>query len=181
MLEIKSDMLISSLYDYFRFKRQMICTDEFAPYWANYRADFVALNEKGFLYEIEVKVSKQDLIINETKKNKWDFLPFGREVINTSYGEKLLVEDLKKKENFNKKIQMYEPNYFYYCVPDYLEETAKNFIKEFNPNFGLIIFNTEKANNTLEIKNKINFNADLLRVAKKPKKLNKFPERKVKK
>lgn len=97
-----------SLLHYYRYKRQYnyVCTE-------CQDADIQIAN-KNSLIEIEVKISKQDLLKDKLKAKHQKFK--------------------------SKKVGRFLfPKFFFYAVPKELEETAKTFIKELNPNYGLII------------------------------------------
>ncbi len=78
------------------------------------RADVLIMTKKHMI-EIEIKTSKQDLIKGEARKRK------------------------HKKEDFKRIV-----NKYFICVPTELVEEAKKWIKETNPKYGLIGFNTNK-------------------------------------
>ena len=84
------------------------------------KADILCYN-KNEVIEVEIKISKSDLLHDIEKK-------------------KHLKYSVGKVWNM--------PNKFYYCVPYQLEKDALNLIKKINPNYGLIIIDTnlEKDN-----------------------------------
>jgi len=102
-----------ALLQYFRFKRQCVCVDEFRG------ADVIVDTGKEIL-EIEVKVSKSDLINGErAKANKHQMYKIGR-----PWG-------------------FCHPNKFLFCVPEKLVNVAKAWSKEINEKYGVIGFGAE--------------------------------------
>jgi len=79
-------------------------------------ADVIADTGKDII-EVEVKVDKGDLIKKEQKKRKHHFYRMGR-----SCG-------------------LFNPNRFYFCVPETLVELAQGVCDSLNPKYGIIAFN----------------------------------------
>lgn len=74
----------------------------------------ILIDTKKAIYEIEIKLNKADL----------------------------RAEKKKKKHNF-KNLKQLGANQFYICTPTYLVSYALEWIKEINPKYGLIEFNTQ--------------------------------------
>lgn len=113
---ISSTDIKYALMFYFRYKRQWICADE--VHSNGFLADiFVDTNK--YTMEVEVKISKSDLILGEAKKRTgWR---------NTG---KL------KHQEWNIK----RANKFSLCVPEYLEDDAIKWIDTTNSKYGLYIY-----------------------------------------
>lgn len=103
-----------ALLSYYRYKRQWVCVDEFNG------AD-VIVDTGSEVYEIEVKVDKQDLMKGEDKK-------CGK---HNSY-----------RHGF--QWRWCHPNRYYFCVPTSLREDAEKKIKQLNPKYGLILFDEDR-------------------------------------
>jgi hypothetical protein len=101
--------LKAALYAYWRYKKQCIVADEVS---INGSIADIIVNTGGFLFEIEVKTSKSDLIQGEKNKHKHDKYLTG--------------------------INKYKPNQFYICVPTELVDVAKEWVKKTNPNYGIL-------------------------------------------
>lgn len=98
-----------ALLQYYRFTRQWICVDEF---WG---MDIAADTGKHII-EVEVKMSRQDLLRGESKK-KW------------------------KHDNYKHlRTPRSIPNKYYFCVPCCLEKEALGYAKQLNPKYGVIVF-----------------------------------------
>jgi len=114
-LPAEDDYIVSSfdlklaLLQYYRFKRQWVCVDEFDG------MDVVADTGKHII-EVEVKVSRQDLLRGESNK-KWKH------------------DNYKQLHHVN-----YIPNKYYFCVPCCLEKDALKYAHELNPKYGVIVF-----------------------------------------
>lgn len=101
-----------ALLKHFRFKRQWIAVDECLD------ADVVA-DAGNYIVEVEVKVSKQDLLKGEAAK-AW------------------------KHQNYD--LQFYVkriPNKYYFCVPVSLQKVAVEYAAKLNPKYGVIVFDPE--------------------------------------
>lgn len=98
-----------ALLQYYRFKRQWICVDEL---WGM----DVAADTGKHIIEVEVKVSRQDLLRGEEKK-KW------------------------KHDNYKHLHHIGRvPNKYYFCVPCCLEKAALEYAEKLNPKYGVIVF-----------------------------------------
>jgi hypothetical protein len=142
-MKITAVELKACLLHYYRFKRQCIAVDEF------HCADIIADNGKEII-EVEIKVSKSDLLNGEKKKfikhhnykqgNGWGFL---------------------------------HPNRYLFCVPEKLVDVALEYAKELNPNYGVIGFDSERFLSYAEqYGNPMSFSSDFMRIAKSAKKLH---------
>lgn len=107
--DISSVFLKTALYAYWRYKRQFVCADEVGICLTD--ADIV-VDTGGFLFEIEVKISKSDLVQGEKRKDKHQRYLAG--------GHK------------------YTPNQFFICVPTELVPVAKEWVEKVNPKYGVL-------------------------------------------
>jgi len=98
---------------YFRFKRQWVCVDEFRG------ADIIVDTGKEII-EIETKITKYDLINGERRKA-------------TKH------HNYKLGQSFG----LLNPNKFMFCVPEKLVETALGLSAEINEKYGVIGFDIE--------------------------------------
>lgn len=126
---------------YYRFKKQSLCATE-VPIGKG--IGDVVINFKGALIEVEIKTSISDLQHDKKKITK-------HEAYKNGFG-----------------IYMTVPNLYYLCVPTDLLENAKEFIKDINPNYGLLEFNIEKYN---ELKSYNRCWSNFIRVNKQAKHL----------
>jgi hypothetical protein len=100
-----------ALMEYFRFKRQWVCVDECL------NADIVADSGKCIV-EVEVKVSRYDLLNGEAKKRN-------------------------KHQNYEQQWYGYSiPNKYYFCVPADLRADAIEYAHKLNPKYGVIIYDS---------------------------------------
>lgn len=129
-----------ALLEYFRFKRQWICVDEFRG------ADVIVDTGKDII-EVEVKVSKNDLVNGERKKQRK----------HQSY----------KIVNYNRNC----PNKFYFCVPQTLLDSAQKVCEELNPKYGIIIFDIESFNRHIQLGYGL-FHCDYICMAQTAKRLH---------
>ncbi len=142
-----TNIIKAALLNYYRFKRSMQCATECYTVQGCI-ADILAFDKNKSIYDIEVKISASDLLHDKKKpKHAYYHLPIKN-----------------KTAIFDKKI------YQIYCVPDYLEEKALNFINDVNKNYGLIVFDYEKFKTLQSNNEKIDF-IELLRTIKSPKKV----------
>jgi len=110
MTKLNSAMIKHALYWRYRIKLQYhYCTDEVNC------ADFLFITKSGYIGEIEIKVSIQDLKA-DFKKSKHDFI--------------------KRDVNINR-------HYFYFALPDYLVEKATPIIEAVNHKYGIISVNSK--------------------------------------
>lgn len=116
-MKVTANMLKAAVISHFRFKRQCVAVDEVGCSMGN--CDVLADNGKQIV-EIEIKITKSDLINGEKKKGRH---PLG---LPTQY--------------------TMTPNKFYICVPSELEEAALNWIEEIHPSYGLITFDQRHTN-----------------------------------
>ena len=137
LYKITSTHIKAALLSYWRFKRQMNCMDEVS---VCYTSMDVAVDTGGFLFEVEVKTSKSDLVQGEKRKDKHE------RYANIGNG----------KKSFEAK---YIPNQFYVCVPTELVDVAKEWCKKTNPNYGVLEFRSLHWGGW----------EDMIRVAKKAK------------
>lgn len=94
---------------------------------ANY--DFLVLAYPDKLIEIEIKVDKRDLMVNELKKRKWQWYFNG-------HGKQSVIEGM--------------PNYFYFCITEELWYECGKFIINTWKFAGIMIAHEDR----LEIKEK---------------------------
>lgn len=146
--KINSIHIKTALFAYWRFKRQFTIADEVGICYTN--ADIV-VDTGGFLFEIEVKVSKSDLVQGEKRKDK-----------HQRYA----------KEPFALKELRYVPNQFFICVPTDLIEVAKEWCEKVNPKYGVLEYMHEKEDGSVYRHYKWE---DRIRVSKKAKFLHEEP------
>lgn len=103
-----------AVLEYYRFRRQYICVDEC------HGADVIADNGKEII-EIEVKITKSDLINGERKK---------------LYKHKRYKQGRGKWGCF--------PNKFLFCVPEKLVDDALCLAHEINEKYGVIAFDADR-------------------------------------
>lgn len=110
---ISSDLKLA-LMQYYRFNYGCVCAEECSG------ADILADNGKEII-EVEVKISKQDLI--EGEKYKY-----------------------KKHLNYIRGNQYHNchPNKFLFCVPEELQEETIKWAIQLNEKYGVIIFGTNR-------------------------------------
>ena len=104
MSKITSLDIKIALMEYFRFKRQFICAEEV---FCQGMAD-ILVDTGSSIIEVEVKISKSDLIHGEAKKPK------------------------------HNRISKYSPNLFYVCVPTDLIQIGKEWVNKVNKKYGII-------------------------------------------
>ena len=121
----------------------MNCMDEVSVCYTS--AD-IMVDTGGFLFEIEVKTSKSDLVQGEKRKDKH---------------ERYAHIDETKRGHKSKDI----PNQYYICVPTELVDVAKEWCKKTNPNYGVLEFCSRDWGGW----------EDMIRVAKKAKFLHNNP------
>jgi len=102
-----------AVLQYYRFGRQCVCVDECSG------ADVIVDTGKEII-EVEVKISKRDLIYGERYK------------VNKHYSYRTGVSSYTHR-----------PNRFLFCVPSFLLENAKKVVQELNPKYGILIFDKE--------------------------------------
>ena len=108
-MKINSYNIRAILMSYYRFDRQYVSCSEVKTDCREL-AD-VVVSTKTNMIEIEIKVSKSDLVRGEAKKVK------------------------HKKEDGERVV-----NKFFVCVPTELVEVAKEWVGEVNPKYGIIEF-----------------------------------------
>jgi len=131
-----------ALLEYFRFKRQSIVVDECC------NNDIVADTGKEII-EVEVKISKSDLI----------------------YGERTRSKQIKHKKYANSMV-VFNPNKYYFCVPSFLKNNTIEYAKNLNPNYGVIVFNENNFFNTKYNRKARAYHMDYLEFVKKAKNLH---------
>lgn len=130
-----------ALLQYFRFKRQWVCVDEFQG------ADIIVDTGKEII-EVEVKITRNDLINGERKKvRKHQLYKLGQ-----SY-------------------QLYHPNKFMFCVPEKLVDIALGWANELNEKYGVIGFDVERFEKRVK-ENWGIWHCENLRYARSAKKLH---------
>lgn len=132
-MEINAFNIRAVLLYYYRYKRQFSCVGEVSTDYGEL-ADVLVMT-KNHMLEIEIKISKHDLIKGEARKRK------------------------HKKDDLKRLI-----NKYFICVPTELVAEAKKWIEEVNPKYGLIEFYSNSQLKTAKYENLINFhrNAKLL-------------------
>ena len=121
---ITSKEIKLALLKYYRFERSMVVGTE-----VNH-ADILAIsNDLNSSYEVEVKVSLSDL--------KKDF-----------------SNKRAKHAHIDNSMNVFNPNYFYFCFPNYLLDKALSIIAESNEKYGIMIYKrygTTKGNGHIDI------------------------------
>jgi len=89
----------------------------------NYSDILAITQDKSISYEVEIKISLSDL-------------------------KKEFKDKIKKHENLN-LVKKLNPNYFYFCVPYYLYDKAKEIIHGYSKNYGIFVYieNSDKNEN----------------------------------
>ena len=128
-----------ALLDYFRFERQWICVDEFR------QADVIADTGKDII-EVEVKITKGDLVNKECCKRKHHFYRIGQQY-------------------------RFHPNKFCFCVPETLVKSALEICAKLNFKYGVIAFNPDVFERHLKW-NYENPHRECLRMARTAKRLH---------
>lgn len=111
--KVNSKEMKSATLAYFRFMQKSIVATEVDYGKVGGVAD-VMVDDGKSIYEIEIKVDKQDLKVNELLKTK----------------HASMLDPLAYAEHL--------PNYFYLCVPHYLLEIAKEWVLDVNPQYGIL-------------------------------------------
>ncbi len=109
--KISSFDLKLACMEQYRFNKGYVAVDECNS------CDVIADNGKEII-EVEVKISKYDLLNGEKKKT----------VKHSNYA------------NADKKKRWMIPNRYYFCVPSSLSALAIEYAKELNPSYGVIQF-----------------------------------------
>ena len=126
-MNVTANVLKTAIMSFYRFKKgHWVCTELTYPQGI---ADVIAIDTKtGEVIEIEVKISKSDLLSeNIHKKEKHEFLE--------SYNKTIPAE------NIHCYIDNPAPNKFYFLVPSYLVDVANDYCEEMNPKYGVLKFN----------------------------------------
>lgn len=117
---ISSTHIKAALLSYWRFKRQFNCADEVS---VCYTSMDVMVDTGGFLFEVEVKTSKSDLVQGEKRKDK----------------------HLKYIQGCGNSVDCkYIPNQYYLCVPTELVQVAKDWCEKTNPKYGILEYRPDK-------------------------------------
>lgn len=106
--------------------------------WENlWRADVIAILSNRYVYEFEVKVSKNDLINDKYKHKHYYYDTYGKGVGATfDYSNGLEIIPTE-----NPKTSSFCPNYFYYVVTNKLTEEAKKILDK---RFGILEYIPDK-------------------------------------
>ena len=130
-----------ALLQYFRFRRQWLCVDEFRG------ADIIVDTGKEII-EVEVKITKSDLINGERKKQRK----------HVAYKQ-------------GRSHMMNHPNKFMFCVPENLVDVTLGWANELNENYGVIGFDVEGYERAIK-GGWFFLHCDRIRVAKSAKQLH---------
>ncbi len=122
-MKITSQLIKTGLLCYYRFKcgAEGVATEVSTGIGI---ADIVAINRDHEVIEVEVKVSKSDLKSEATKKEV----------------KHILLSNIKEVYGSGSFVNA-RPHRFYYCVPPEMEDSTIQFVNEFNPNYGVMVFN----------------------------------------
>jgi hypothetical protein len=145
MAKVTSAHLKTALLSYWRFKRQFNCADEVS---VCYTSMDIAVDTGGFLFEVEVKTSKSDLIQGEKRKDKHERYTNIGSNLKTSYAPK------------------YIPNQYFLCVPTELVQVAKEWCDKTNSKYGVLEYRDKGNRYKWE---------DQIRVARRSKFLHETP------
>ena len=111
-------------------------------------ADIIADTGKEII-EVEIKVTKYDLLNGEKGKLKH--------------------QNYKQAKSWG----LLKPNRYLFCVPEKLAETALEYAKTLNPDYGVICFDTDRFFKYAEQYSRpMNFCSDFMRIARTAKKLH---------
>jgi hypothetical protein len=149
-MNVNAEIIKTAVISYYRYQRQMICTDEAICYVGCETCD-VLVDSGSWLYDIEIKVDKYDLWKGEAAKRK-----------HKAYRR---ISDAPGYKEWQ------TPNYFIMCVPEYLLDEAQKWVQETNSKYGIIEFSEStwermcKAKHFWRLEN-------LIRVVRSPKKLH---------
>lgn len=125
-MKLTSNQLKLAVMAFYRFKKGYLTTTELS--YTHGIADVIAINDKtGEVIEIEIKISKQDLL--KEKEHKADKHKALKEAEITT------LDVYNKWDN-----TLICPNKFYLCVPKYLVEDAIAFCVETNKDYGVLSF-----------------------------------------
>lgn len=133
------------MLSYWRFKRQFNCADEVS---VCYTSMDVMVDTGGFLFEVEVKTSKSDLVQGEKRKDKH------KRYSEIGPGS----ADVKCK---------YIPNQYFICVPTELVEFAKIWCEKTNSKYGVLEYRPDHHYGYKW--------EDNIRIAKRAKFLHEYP------
>jgi hypothetical protein len=111
-MKINSKQIKASLMSYYRFKRGYICVDEAS---CSGGLSDVLVDTGKYIIDVEVKISKSDLINGEAKKSK-------------HYMYK------------NCDGHHYYPNKFVVCVPENLRTVAEEWVLTTNKKYGILVY-----------------------------------------
>lgn len=114
---LQTKLVTTKVMYYFRYTRQCMLT---ASEVGTYSSDVLAINKNSFVTEIEVKVSYQDFL-KEFKKEY-----------------KFYRKSSKKHEIYANAESPWVPNYYYFAVPEELEQKVKSFLEKRNSKYGVI-------------------------------------------
>ena len=123
---MNSNFIKMCLLCYFKYKRGMICATEVSSGGDSISDVTAMIRDKKLSYEIEVKISIDDL--------RQEFKKYKHEVI---------YKCINNEWNHNfKSIYPCFSNYFYFCVPENILDNAIEIIKEKNiPYYGIMKVN----------------------------------------
>jgi hypothetical protein len=140
-MNITSRTLKTALMHLYRFKKGYLVVTEFSYRYGI--ADILTLTKAHEIIEVEVKVSKFDLLSELTHKQE--------------------KHALLRESNRSSLLRL--PNRFFFCVPTELVEVANAVCEQVNPNYGIIAFDGSRG--------LIRRPYDLLSVVRKSHKLHK--------
>jgi hypothetical protein len=124
-MPIDGKFLKTAVMSYFRFERTYVVATEVNC--KEFGIADVLVDTGDEIVEIEIKRYKNDLTVNELKKQK---------------------HSLIKDEN----TELTYPNRYFICVPDNLAREAERFVRSLNADYGLIVVNTKNKLNSRSAK-----------------------------
>jgi len=138
--QVNAYLLKTSVQSFYR-KQGCIVANE-VTYGTGYIADVIIINKEKKVIEIETKVSKNDLVKLERKKESKHNSQLKEGITPVKY----YYAFGKKTIDSEKSISDYVPDYFYFCVPSNLVVEAIKFCKEVNPKYGVMEFKENEKN-----------------------------------
>lgn len=157
-----SDDLKTSLMHYYLCERNFLLAVTEQPCFTGI-ADMIVMDKNHLTIEIEIKVSKSDLmselnmiwkIINRESLN-WENYKELQQVGSKGNKHEYYISCSNRSNEKTNNI----PNRFYFCVPEFLAETAKEYLQ--GSPYGLLVYHSFKKIKTLKSgkvlhRNKIN-------------------------
>jgi len=151
-MKITANLIKTLLINKYRYKDGLLVSSEVNLIGTDNIADILAVKQSTKEYfEVEIKISKSDLIKD--------------------------IHKMKHKSYINPSFK--GPNKFYYAVPTKLVPVCENYIDEHTLPYGIIeLVSKSFTEDTFKV-NRMKYHSfkysDILKVVKRPKKLNTYP------